>query len=63
MRKKMGLISLIRMIKNRPASIKSDKETIDYSLSELMGIMEDKSQNILSTVNSLKEIIGEINDE
>jgi type I restriction enzyme M protein len=42
--------------------LKSGEETVDYSLAELMSMIEDKSQNILSAVNSLKEIIGNIEE-
>lgn len=42
--------------------IKSGDDTVDYSLAELMGIIETKSNNILSAVKSLKEIIGQIEE-
>ncbi|OAV72241.1 putative type I restriction enzymeP M protein [Bacteroidales bacterium Barb4] len=42
--------------------LKSGEETIDYSLAELMTMIEEKSQNILSAVSSLKNIIGKIEE-
>jgi type I restriction enzyme M protein len=42
--------------------IKSSEDTVDYPLSELMTMLEEKSKNILSAVNSLKGIIGEIDE-
>ncbi|MDR1517123.1 MAG: type I restriction-modification system subunit M [Dysgonamonadaceae bacterium] len=42
--------------------LKNGEDTVDYSLAELMTMMETKSQNILSAVNSLKEIIGNIEE-
>ena len=42
--------------------LKSGEETVDYSLTELMTMIEEKSQNILSAVNSLKDIIGNIEE-
>ncbi|MDD2284431.1 MAG: hypothetical protein PHQ11_03415 [Paludibacter sp.] len=43
------------------ARLEIDKKLeVDFSLAELMTMMEDKSQNILSAVNSLKKIIGNI---
>ena len=42
--------------------LKSGEDTVDYSLAELMDMIEDKSNNILSAVNSLKGIIGNIDE-
>jgi type I restriction enzyme M protein len=42
--------------------LKNGEDTVDYSLAELMTMIEDKSQNILSAVSSLKEIIGNIEE-
>ena len=42
--------------------IKSGKETIDYPLSELVTMIEEKSSNIISAVASLKKIIGNIEE-
>jgi len=42
--------------------LKSGEDTIDYSLAELMTMIEEKSQNILSAVNSLKDIIGNLEE-
>ena len=42
--------------------LKSGEDTVDYSLAELMTMIEEKSQNILSAVNSLKGIIGNIEE-
>ena len=42
--------------------IKSGDDAVDYSLSELMGIIETKSNNILSAVKSLKDIVGQIEE-
>jgi type I restriction enzyme M protein len=42
--------------------LKSGEETVDYSLTELMTMIEEKSQNILSAVSSLKNIIGQIEE-
>jgi type I restriction enzyme M protein len=42
--------------------LKSGEDTVDYSLAELMTMIEEKSQNILSAVSSLKEIIGNIEE-
>jgi type I restriction enzyme M protein len=42
--------------------LKSGEETVDYSLAELMTMIEEKSQNILSAVSSLKNIIDKIEE-
>ncbi|KAA6339193.1 putative type I restriction enzymeP M protein [termite gut metagenome] len=42
--------------------LKSGEDTIDYSLAELMTMIEEKNQNILAAVNSLKNIIGQIEE-
>jgi len=42
--------------------LKSGEDLVDYSLTELMTMIEEKSQNILSAVNSLKDIIGNIEE-
>jgi type I restriction enzyme M protein len=42
--------------------LKSGEETIDYSLTELMTMIEEKSNNILAAVSSLKNIIGKIEE-
>jgi len=42
--------------------LKSGEDTIDYSLAELMTMIEENGQNILSAVNSLKGIIGNIEE-
>ncbi|MCL1936849.1 MAG: type I restriction-modification system subunit M [Candidatus Azobacteroides sp.] len=42
--------------------LKSGENTVDYSLTELMTMIEEKSQNILSAVNSLKDIMGKIEE-
>ncbi len=42
--------------------IKSGDDAVDYSLAELMTIIETKSNNILSAVKSLKEIVGQIEE-
>jgi len=42
--------------------LKSGEDAIDYSLTELMTMIEEKSQNILSAVNSLKDIIGNLEE-
>ncbi|GHT72513.1 type I restriction endonuclease subunit M [Bacteroidia bacterium] len=42
--------------------LKSGEEAVDYSLAELMTMIEEKSQNILSAVSSLKNIIGKIEE-
>ena len=42
--------------------IKSGEDAVDYPLSELITLIDEKSQNILSAVNSLKNIIGEIDE-
>jgi type I restriction enzyme M protein len=42
--------------------IKSGEDLVDYPLSELMAMMEEKSKNILSAVSSLKTIIGNIEE-
>ncbi|GAB6013351.1 type I restriction-modification system subunit M [Viscerimonas tarda] len=42
--------------------LKSGEEAVDYSLTELMTMIEEKSQNILSAVGELKTIIGKIEE-
>ncbi|MCL2651017.1 MAG: type I restriction-modification system subunit M [Candidatus Azobacteroides sp.] len=42
--------------------IKSGEDTVDYSLAELMGMMEEKSKNISSAVSELQKLIGEISE-
>ena len=42
--------------------LKSGEDTVDYPLSELITMIEEKSNNILQAVNSLKEIIGDIEE-
>ncbi len=42
--------------------IKSGDDAVDYSLKELMTMIETKSNNILSAVKSLKDIIGQIEE-
>jgi type I restriction enzyme M protein len=42
--------------------LKSGEEAVDYSLTELMMMIEEKSQNILSAVSALKNIIGKIEE-
>jgi len=42
--------------------IKQGEDSVDYSLTELMTMIEEKSRNIASAVNSLKEIIGNIEE-
>jgi len=42
--------------------IKSGEDVVDYPLSELMKMMEEKSATILTAVNSLKNIIGDIKE-
>jgi len=40
--------------------IKSGEDTIDYSLTELVAMMEEKSNNISSAVSELQKLIGRI---
>ena len=40
--------------------IKSGEDTVDYSLSELMAMIEEKSNNISSAVSELQKLIGGI---
>lgn len=42
--------------------IKSGDDAVNYSLAELMTMIETKSENIRSAVKSLKDIIGEIEE-
>jgi type I restriction enzyme M protein len=42
--------------------IKSGEDALDLSLAELITVMDEKSKNILSAVNSLKSIIGNIDE-
>jgi type I restriction enzyme M protein len=42
--------------------LKSGEEAVDYSLTELMKMIEEKSQSILSAVGELKIIIGKIEE-
>jgi type I restriction enzyme M protein len=42
--------------------LKSGEDTINYSLAELMTMIEEKSQNILAAVSSLKNIIEQIEE-
>ncbi|OJV78767.1 MAG: DNA methyltransferase [Bacteroidia bacterium 44-10] len=42
--------------------LKSGEDTVDYSLSELMVMIEEKSNNIQQAVNSLKSIIDKIDE-
>ena len=42
--------------------LKSGEETVDYSLAELIGIMEEKSKNISSAVSELQKLIGGIEE-
>ena len=42
--------------------IKSGEETVDYSLTKLVTMIEEKSSNIQQAVSSLKEIIGNIDE-
>lgn len=43
--------------------LKSGEDTVDYSLPELMSLMEEKSGNIAKAMKELKMIIGEIENE
>jgi type I restriction enzyme M protein len=43
--------------------LKSGEDTVDYSLAELVKMIEEKSNNILQAVNSLKEIVGNIDEQ
>jgi type I restriction enzyme M protein len=40
--------------------IKSGEDTVNYSLAELMGMMEEKSKNISSAISELQKLIGGI---
>jgi len=42
--------------------IKSGEDTIDYSLTELMDMMKEKSKNISSAVSELQKLIGGISE-
>jgi len=42
--------------------MKSGEDIVGYSLAELMTMMEEKSRNILSAVDSLKNIIGKVEE-
>lgn len=42
--------------------LKSGEDAVDYSLSELMAMIEEKSNNIQQAVNSLKSIIDKIDE-
>lgn len=42
--------------------LKSGEDTVDYSLAELMTMIEEKSNNILQAVSSLKKIIDNIDE-
>ena len=42
--------------------MKSGEDTVGYSLAELMTMIEEKSRNILSAVDSLKNIIGKVEE-
>ena len=42
--------------------LKSGEDVVDYPLSELVTMIEEKSQNIISAVASLKNIIGNIEE-
>jgi type I restriction enzyme M protein len=42
--------------------LKNGEDTVDYSLSELMAMMEEKSANIVEAMSKLKSIIGDIEE-
>ena len=42
--------------------IRAGEETVDYSLAELMSIMEEKATNIAEAMSKLKEIINTIEE-
>ena len=42
--------------------LKSGEDTVDYSLSELMAMMDEKSKNIISAVSKLQKLIGGIEE-
>ena len=42
--------------------LRTGEETVDYSLDELMSMIEEKSANIADAVSKLKEIIDTIEE-